>query len=345
MTAASANSTGTPGRLVAFARGELFGRVESAAERVLLASPFLSLPVAEHLAEIARRAEASDRRLITALVPGSVRVGVLDPKALLLLMEDGFEVRSIRNLHAKVSIVDGWGLVGSGNLTKAGLGGTARGNVELGVVLNPSQVSDAEARFERWWRQAKRVPAAVAEEFDQLDRIAGDAADGEGFGPALEEPQTEELERILAEDVEVAASRGYWIKGAYHSPTEPDWWTQGWISDVQLPNYAVGDLVFVYLGKRNDGPQRCPAVLRVSSPPRKDREFVLAERDDEAADHWPYVTKTAFVADVLPVERGADLSLIAKTGRSVQRGNCRIDREEFEILGRALCSNREALAT
>jgi len=325
-----------PGRLVAFARGALLSRVEAAEQRIFLSSPFLTMQVAAHLAEMASRSAAADRRLITALVPQSVRAGILDPSALLCLRETGFQVRSIRNLHAKLSLVDGWGLVGSGNLTKAGLGGTARGNVELGAVLSGSQIAEAEDYFERWWGRAKPVGPELLAKFDAIERIAPGPLDVEAFGPAWEEPQTEELDRVLAEDARSAASRGYWIKSAYHSPEEPDWWTRGWISDAQLPRYAIGDLIFIYLGKENGGPQRCPAVVRAISAPRLDPKWVVEHRDEEAAGKWPHVTETAFVADVLPVGRGVDLSLIGKNGRSVQRGNCRITREEFEVLAWAM---------
>lgn len=328
------------GKLLTFARGELLKRVEAASERILLASPFLSNRVAAHLAEAAERSDASDRRLITALAVGSVRVGVLDPDALLLLMEAGFEIGSIRNLHAKVSIVDrGWALVGSGNLTKAGLGGTARGNVELGVELNEAQLGEAESFYESWWAKADPVSSGLLKELSQIELVATDSTKAESFGPALEEPQIEELGQILAEDEATAAGRGYWVKSAYHSPEDPDWWTRGWISDAQRPGYVVGDLIVIYLGKKNDGPQRCPAIVRVTSLPRKDSRWVIEHRDEQAADQWPYVTETAFVADVSPVTKGADLSLIGKDGRSVQRGNCRISRGEFELLARVLHSS------
>lgn len=329
-----------PGKLLTFARGELLRRVEAASERILLASPFLSVRVAAHLAEAAERSDAADRRLITALAVGSVRVGVLDPDALRLPMEAGFKVGSIRNLHAKVSIVDrSWALVGSGNLTKAGLGGTARGNVELGVELSETQLAEAEGFYESWWAKADPVSSGLLEEFDQIERVVPDLTEAEDFGPALEEPQTEELGQILAEDEVSAAARGYWIKSAYHSSEDPDWWTRSWISDAQRPGYAIGDLIVIYLGKKNDGPQRCPAIVRATSLPRKDSKWVIEHRDEKAANQWPYVTETAFVADVSPVTKGVDLSLIGKGGRSVQRGNCRISREEFEVLARVLRSS------
>lgn len=345
MTDPATTSAEPAGRLIAFARGELFGRVEAAEQRIFLASPFLTMRVAAHLAEMSSRSAAADRRLITALVPQSVRSGVLDPSALLHLREAGFEIRSIRNLHAKLSLVDGWGLVGSGNLTKAGLGGTARGNVELGVVLSVAQIAEAGDYFDGWWQRARPVGPGVLEAFDSIERIASASGGSQPFGPAWEEPQTEALDRVLAEDTASASARGYWIKSAYHSPEEPDWWMRGWISDAHLPKYEIGDLIFIYLGKENGGPQRCPAVVRVISQAREDSKWVVEHRDEEAAGQWPYVTETAFVADVLPVGKGVDLSLIGKNGRSVQRGNCRITRGEFEVLARAMRSERSGLAT
>lgn len=92
------------------------------------------------------------------MVAGSVQVGALNPGALRLLKDEGWEIRSIRNLHAKLSIVDGfWGLVGSGNLTNAGLGSTAKGNVELGVTLSPEQIDAASSIYEGWWREADEI--------------------------------------------------------------------------------------------------------------------------------------------------------------------------------------------
>jgi len=50
-----------------------------------------------------------------------VQAGALSPKALQVLKGDGWQICSIRTLHAKLSIVDeARGLIGSGNLTNAG---------------------------------------------------------------------------------------------------------------------------------------------------------------------------------------------------------------------------------
>jgi hypothetical protein len=175
----------------------------------------------------------------------------------------------------------------------------------------------------------------LLEEFDKLERVSTSPQEVPDFGSVVEPPQTGTLEQILAEDQASAQSRGYWIKSAYHAPDNPDWWHRGWISDAMRPSYAVGDLIVIYLGKKNDGPQLCPAIVRAASVPREDRQWVLDHRDEAAADKWRQVTETTFVADV-PIADGVPLALIGKDGRSVQRGNCRITRAEFETLARAM---------
>jgi hypothetical protein len=198
-----------PGSLVPFARGELLRRIEAAQERVWLASPFISKPIASYIVKSASETPASDRKLLTALVGGSVRVGALDPKALLILMDAGFEIRSVKTLHAKVSIVDGdWTLVGSGNLTNAGLGATERGNVELGVILGPSTTTEATAIYSGWWEEALPVPAEKIEEFDALPRVKPEPNAPPDYGSVIEPPQATALDAILAEDSEMAESEG-----------------------------------------------------------------------------------------------------------------------------------------
>jgi hypothetical protein len=76
-------------RLRTFARGELLREVASAENRVRLASPFITRPIAQALASSA--GIATERRLLTALVAGSVRVRALDPEALRLLKEAGWQ--------------------------------------------------------------------------------------------------------------------------------------------------------------------------------------------------------------------------------------------------------------
>src|SRR4051794_29094916 len=110
------------GDLLPVARDLLLAALVRARQSSWLASPFLSEEVARAIAAEARAGRARDRRLLTALTERSVVSGYLSARGLQRLLDAGWTVRSVPNLHAKVSIMDrSWGLVGSGNLTGAGL--------------------------------------------------------------------------------------------------------------------------------------------------------------------------------------------------------------------------------
>jgi phosphatidylserine/phosphatidylglycerophosphate/cardiolipin synthase-like enzyme len=252
-------SGGAEGALVQFARERLLKRTEQAQERVWLVSPFLTLPIALKIGEAAARSEAHDRRLLTALDPRSIQVGVLDPKALSTLHECGFEIASIANLHAKVSLVDtDWGLVGSGNLTGSGLGWRGSGNRELGVLLTRRQIGIATDLVEQWWEEAIGITPSRIAEYADLPKFP-DSPVG-SFGSTLTIPTAEGLEQILNEDPETAKARRYWIDANYHNPSNETWWHRNWISGPRRANYEPGDLIFIYLTKNSGGPGACAAL-------------------------------------------------------------------------------------
>jgi hypothetical protein len=324
------------GELLPFARDELLHQAKGARKRIWLCSPFLTAGIAKQVAEASESSSAQDKRLLTALVSSSVQVGVLDPNGLSKLREGGFEIASIPNLHAKVSLVDSsWGLVGSGNLTNAGLGSGNGANVELGVVLSEAQIARAEAYFDDWWDRAKTLTEQELEEFAALPRISRPTGKATSVGTPLEISQSPTLEEILAEDEQAAGSRRYWIKSNYHQHDDERWWRREWISDRQLAPYEIGDLIFLYLSGQDGGPANCPAVVRATTPSRPDREWVLEHRDPAAAERWPYVTETLTVAEV-PIASGVPLETIGKSGQSVQSGYCSISREQFELMARAM---------
>ena len=324
------------GRLLTFARDELLKKIAAAEERVWLASPFLTAPVAAHIREAVMESTAGDRRLLTALTPRSVQVGVLSAAALSILRECGFEVATIPNLHAKVSLIDaGWALVGSGNLTGTGLGGAEGGNVELGVLLDEEQIQRASALFADWWDRAEPVDAKEIATYAELPRFSTSPAAPPISGASLGLIGLGDLEAVLSESTSAATSRRYWIKSNYHRPAEEHWWHRGWISDWRLARYQVGDLILLYLSARNGGPARCPAVVKVASPSRLDPDWVLRHRDAAAAERWPYVTETVVLGEV-PIGSGARLSVVNKSGQSVQGGYCSITRHEFEELVEAM---------
>ena len=282
------------GQLRTFARPDLLREVSNAKVGVALASPFLTLSIAEELT--AALPEGRSGQLLTALVDGSVRVGALRPDALLHLKERGWEVRSIRNLHAKVSIVDShWGLVGSGNLTNAGLGSTDKGNLELGVILSPSQIREAAAIFDGWWGEARAVSASDIAHFEQIPVTHPEGGSEDGVGPALEIGDPADLDELLGDE---DPDRRYWVKANYHKRDDAGrgWWHRGWISDSRHASYTEGDLILLYLGAAYEGPRCCPAIVRVTRPALKEPEFVAANGDPEAEDRWPWVSRTECVS-------------------------------------------------
>lgn len=320
--------------MVTFARRRLLRQIGSAKARIWLVSPFISAPVAAAICTAAAESRAPERRLLTALNSRSVQCGVLDPAALSLLQDCEFEIASIDNLHAKFALVDSaWGLIGSGNLTGAGMGGEdGGGNYEMGVLLTRGQIEVARGIVAGWWRRAEPVSAERIAEYAALPKFP--ASPLGSVGPTIVPPQAAGLEEILAEDAETAASRRYWINSNYHNPNDETWWKREWVSDATKRSYEEGDLLVIYLGKTNGGPQLCPAVVSVTEACRYDPEFVIEHRDAEAAKKWPYVTPVSVVAGVSPWA-GVPLAVAGKTHLSVENG-CKLTRGEFEAVARAM---------
>lgn len=332
------------GRLVTFARTELFAAIRRAESSISLVSPFLSRPVADRLAAVADESNAASRRLITALNAFSVRAGVLDPSGLASMYYAGFEIRNVANLHAKVALVDGaWGLVGSGNLTNAGLGPDAsechaRANVELGVVLTHQQVAAASRLFEQWWAIARCVSREDISAYEALPRFPRDRDRLADEVPEVEVPTNDAIESILVEPEAIAAARKYWMKAAYfrRGQDADGWWLRGWISDRRRAPYRVDDLVVLYLG--GDGsPQCCPAILRVLKEPREDADFVEHHGRGPVDRKWPFVTETQCVFDI-PIRQAPRPEAFGIDPRSTQPGYRRLSRDQFEEAARALTS-------
>jgi len=323
-------ATGDAGELVTYARTELLARIRGAEQRVWLASPFISKPVAEEIVTAVEESSAGDRHLLTALVAGSVQTGVLDPSALETLLDSGFEICSVPNLHAKVSLIDTtWGLVGSGNLTNSGLGGKGRANVELGVVLDAEQIATTAELFTRWWNDADPVGATVLAEYAALPRLKQSPGQPLAYGAPVGVGLPQSLGDILAEDDLTANGRGYWVKSNYQRHDDSTWWKRGWISDWRQASYAIGDLIVLYLSAKDGGPAICPAVVRVTEQSEFAREWIAANGDPEAAQQWPYRTMIE-VVDEVPIEAGARLEEFGLSGQSLQGGYCSITRKQFE---------------
>jgi len=329
-------ATGNAGELVTYARTELLTRIRGAEQRVWLASPFLSKPIADEIATAVVESSVEERRLLTALVAGSVQTRVLNPGGLETLLDAGFEICSVSNLHAKVSLIDSsWGLVGSGNLTNSGLGSEGRANVELGVVLDDGQIATAAELFVRWWDDASPVGANAIAEYTALPRLKQLPGQPVAYGAPVGVGLPQSFEDILAEDELTAGGRGYWVKSNYQRHDNPTWWERGWISDWRQASYAIGDLIVLYLSAKDGGPAICPAVVRVTEQSELAREWIAEHGDPEAALQWPYRTRVEVVGEV-PIEFGAKLESFGLTGQSLQSGYCSITRQQFEQALRAM---------
>ncbi len=328
------------GQLIPLAREELLQKIREAKSRIWLASPFLTLPIAEMICEEATKSKASNRRLLTSLEPRSVRVGVLDPKGISRLIEEAeFEVSHLDNLHAKVSLIDtSWGLVGSGNLTGKGLGGSAGGaNHELGVVLSAAQRRSAARIFGQWWKQAELASRELIAQLDKIERLP--RVPNRKRGPVLPTFDVAGLERALAEN---DPGREYFADANYHSNANEAWWRdRKWISSPRYVHYAKGDLIVIYLGAKNRGPKRCPAIVRATTDTEENEKFVARYRDTEPASRWPNVTQIEILAEASPVTAGIELELVKKTGRSLQRGSCKLTSEQFKTLAQAMIKGKQ----
>jgi hypothetical protein len=328
---------GGVGSLVQFARPELVGQIERARRRIWLVSPYITGGVANEIAAAAERSKARERWLITELDERSVRSGVLCPEGLLRLREADFEVMSLAALHAKVSVVDNWGLIGSGNLTERGLGpkdpGASekkRANVELGVILTPPQLKEATQRVKDWQKAATELDAKAIKEFVGLPLYPRPKTQLKKAGKSVGVIGTETLKKLLEGPFD--PDLRYWLDPNYHDRDNPRWWDERrWVSDRRDAGIKKGDLIVIYLGKKYRGPGKCPAVVRALGSAEKKEAFLRRERDSEAAKRWPWVTEIELIADV-PATDGVPLDVIGSTGGSLQVGPREITREEFETL-------------
>jgi len=321
----------------------LLAQARRAREEILLVSPFLSEPVARELARAADASRARRRRLLTSLGAAPVAARVLSPRGLRVLLDAGFELRSARDLHAKVSLVDvRWGLVGSGNLTMSGLGGDPRrANAELGVVLAADQVAAAQRIAERWWRIAEPLDAATIGRFPEPPpRRGGDTAE-QAIGPSLGRELAPELETWRAH----GHSSGRWLKMMHDTPER----TQEWWRDVRIvadshrrradgsvyysPAYELGDLLVLYvIGFA------CPAIFEVTRTARYEPERVrrdpLALPDDWR--RWGYVTEVRCKHAVSRAQAPRLDAIDVHSDSVRQHGRLHLSLQQFELARRAI---------
>jgi len=125
---------------------ELDERLARARRRVWIVAPYQSRVPAQWLAR--RVAPGLDGRILVRWDPEALQRGALSAIGLETLVDRGFAVRSVRDLHAKAYVVDDWAYLGSANWTLAALGGE---NLELGVTLTGPDAEALAARVAEWW--------------------------------------------------------------------------------------------------------------------------------------------------------------------------------------------------
>lgn len=345
------------GVLLDVARDDLVESVRHATRRVWLSSPFLSKSVAELIAEAATFSDASDLRFITALGADPVRRGVLSIKGLESLQEARFDLRSVPNLHAKAAVVDNdWGLAGSGNLTVSGLGGSDRGNVELGVVLTVAQVSVAARYLRDWWKLAEPILPGDLTHYRRWSPKRGTGAAKKDRGPVHGTPiplsPGRELSRLKAERAPRHPDRGYWLKMLYYDGRDLSrWWEEmTWVSDVHTrrkhdgkplgrPTYRIGDLLVLYLVG-----EACPAIAEVTRKAEFEPKRVRRESSRSDADRWGWVTEVRVIhKNASGLDGAPDLESLKIAPSSVrQHGHIRISAAAYARALRGIEANSES---
>lgn len=330
------------GSLVTAIRDELVDAVAASSDRVELASPFLSGPVAESLAHARLSSTASRIRLLTCLDPRAAAVGALSLDGLRTLIRAEFDVRTLGDLHAKVILVDAaLAAVGSGNLTGKGLGGGPGDNVELGVVLRADQRATAERLMRTWWATAKPVGEAELRRCEaQARRIKVPDDVPPAHGPRIRDavPTSSDFARRRRRSTGIGLKMLYYVDGEHH------WRRRDWVSSVHRfaddgrpllrPSFVPGDLLVVYAV----GPRRCPAILQVTDETRFDRSLVAREASPEDAERWGWVTPVRPLRQV-PVRRAPTLAQIGVQPASVrQKGHIALSLEQYRLAYRRIAA-------
>lgn len=301
---------------------------------VLLTSPFVTFEVCDRVAAAVRTSETRFQwTLATALDPSAVANGYLSVQGLKHLLSVGVDVRHIGRLHAKCFIVGSRAMLGSSNLTEAGLGSTTNPNHELGVELDEEQTKCAR-QIVCSWASSKVTRVDLDDLLEQSRALSR-------TGRAESQPLDPGSASRLAEQLLVDArdpKRGLWIKLEYGDPALEGWRHNSMFASPKKgrPGFNPGDLVFICARDTHD----CYAVVEVISDPEyKPQDYVeLVTQNDlnpGAVDRWPWVnrTKPRLVPDSL---LDVKLSELGVKGQGLQNGHVKLKFDQFTAGVRAL---------
>ncbi|WP_281873135.1 phospholipase D-like domain-containing protein [Brachybacterium paraconglomeratum] len=298
---------------------------------VVLTSPYLSNDICQ---EIASAASGSSRswRLVTTLDASAVAGGYLSIQGLKAMLGAGVEVVHTDRLHAKCFVIGSRAMLGSANLTGAGLGSRPSPNHELGVELDPEQTRHALEVISTW--PTRDVDPS---DLDRLEKAAKDltsVSKQRPDGPLDTSSALHLAERLLvdARDPE----RRLWLKLEYGEPNLDGWRGPSFFasSSKGRPSFRPGDLVFICAKETYD----CYAVVEVTAEaefqPEDFAEMVAIDRPGDL-DRWPWVNRTEsrLVPDELP---GLKLEELRPRGQGLRNGHVRLSFDQFTAGVRAL---------
>lgn len=318
------------GYIVANAAETLFSALDEPAGDVLLASPYLTRDIARRIAGIASVSQF-DWLLLTRLDAPAVANGYLSVEGLQALLDGGVRIVDCRHLHAKAYVVgDEFGLVGSANLTGAGLGTTFAKNRELSIRLDPAAVGRLRDQLRDWASDGNEVDAA------RVNTLAEDAANLPKAKPAPPSstaptlPSTYDIEQLLLD----ARDRRLWVKAQYGEPHLDHWRTRSWFSSPKKgkPGFEPSDLVLIYALKVPG----VYVVVEIVDEALHDQAFVADQSDShEAGERWPWVNRTIprLVPESLTVVTPDQLGI---SGQGLQNGHKELTLSEFTAAVRAL---------
>ena len=124
--------------------GDILSSVCSGAQHLIIAAPYIKLDTLNLVLDLADT--AASLVCVTRWTPKDIQTGVSDTACRTLVIERGGSFRLHTCLHAKYYRFGDYVLIGSANLTRAGLGYSGVGNLE--VLCEPGPQFDSKA-FER----------------------------------------------------------------------------------------------------------------------------------------------------------------------------------------------------
>jgi hypothetical protein len=113
--------------------------VKGAQKSILIVSPYIKYKTAARIIDIVKNKELKLK--ILTLPPGEEYItGATDLEAILALQDNGFEIKMLPSLHAKIYLIDEKRVfIGSANFTNKGLGLAKEPNKEIIIEENMSQ--------------------------------------------------------------------------------------------------------------------------------------------------------------------------------------------------------------